>query len=216
MTIRHTPRFLIPLFLTTLVAILVTLTNGIASAQDARGDDYGIWYVQGTAREPGGFLAPADTAIGYIDSCSQSPGQICEDRDGFLVYFGDSPDIAMDSSYTLSVWSEFPNPVITVSTFYDSLHIAEYAEFLDIDVREFARKVGLEPVCDALRPEFPVLVCDNVQTIPIGRIFAWNSNGGDELTFTPVPGDIGAYLVVIRADDIFATGLYVITLTRNA
>lgn len=210
MTLRQTPRYFMQLICAMLFACL---TSGLATAQDAAGDDYGLWYTQGTAAEPGGMLrlSSADDArrLGYIDSCIRPNHQICEDRDAFLVYFGNSPDYSMDRDYTVSLVTEIPNMVITVSTFYDSLHIEDYAEFVGMDTREFGNQIGLDSDCDASFSDLPP-VCGNVQTKAIGEILARNERGSNTMTFRPVPGDIGAYLVMISAEDDFATGRYTV------
>ena len=123
--------------------------------------------------------------------------------------------MSMDRSYTIYVESQFDNPKIEVSTFYDSLYIEEHAAYIGEDVREFASRVGLDPICDHLDPDFPIKVCDNVQTIPIGRIFAHNEPGSRMLTFRPVAGDIGAYLITVSSFDYMATGQYNVTLIAN-
>lgn len=216
MYITQSPRYLGPLLFVMLVAILVSLTGGAASAQEAAGDDYGTWYVQGTAAKLGGLLDASGSGIsGRIDNCVRGT-QTCEDRDGFLIYFGNMAGAEMHATYTVSVDTSVPDLVITVSTFYDSLHIEEYAAFLRTDVRVFAEEIGLNPVCDALNPDFPIKVCDLVQKVPVGHIFARNSDGGNSVTFTPVAGDIGAYLIMLRSDDIHASGTYWIAVSSGS
>lgn len=217
MEIIRTPRYLVPVVFIMLAALLVGSTGGAASAQESNGDDFGIWYTQGRARQRGGFLdASGLAASGRIDPCTQGPNQTCEDRDGFLIYFGNFAGGRMDASYTVHVDSSVPDLVITVGTYYDSRHIEEYAEFLYTDVREFAELVGLNPVCNALQSDFPFKVCHNVSTVPIGRGIATSSVGSNSVTFTPVPGDIGAYLIIIRSDNIYASGDYSIAVTMNS
>ena len=214
MTIKHPLKFLAPLLLLALLATLAAATGGVASAQDAAGDDFGIWYVQRTARARGGHLLVNINSEGTIEPCIRN-GFGCEERDSFLSYFGNSEDMSMDRSYTIHVASHFDNPKIEVSTFYDSLYIEEHAAYIFEDVREFASRVGLDPICDHLDRDFPIKVCDNVQTIPIGRIFAHNEPGSRTLTFRPVAGDIGAYLITISSFDRTATGQYTVTLLRT-
>ena len=215
MVIRQSPRYLVPLLFVTLIALLASLAGGAASAQDAAGDDFGTWYVQGTAAKLGGFLDASGSGLrGRIDNCVRGT-QTCEDRDGFLIYFGNMAGAGMNATYTVSLDTLVPDMVITVSTFYDSLHIEEYAAFRHVDVRVFAEEIGLNPVCDALNPDFPIKVCDLVQKVPVGRIFASNSAGSNSVSFTPVPGDIGAYLIMVRSDDIHAHGTYWIAVSQD-
>ena len=54
MTIRHTPKFLIPLLLTILLSILLALTSGVVSAQQADVAEYVISFTHVTAPQPGG------------------------------------------------------------------------------------------------------------------------------------------------------------------
>ena len=69
MTIKHPLKFFAPLLLLALLATLAAATGGVASAQDAAGDDYGIWYVQGTARARGGHLLVGIKKEGTIEPC---------------------------------------------------------------------------------------------------------------------------------------------------
>lgn len=214
MTIRHAPGFPISPLFGLLILLLAGLCGNLASAQDAVGDDYGIWYAKGSARERGSFIWRSAPTDGKIEFCIRYD-RFCEERDGFLTYFGIDADQALGRSYTIVVRSGFPNPRIEVSTFYDSLYIEDYALQLGMDVRDFAERVGLNPICDGLLTDFPIQVCDNVQMIPVGQIFAVNEFGTHELVFKPVPGDIGAYLITVSAYDFRDTGQYTINLVQN-
>ena len=185
-----------------LLTIAFAVAHGSVSAQDNAGDDYGIWYVQGEAQSRGGFLFPDVIVSGNIheplDKAAFTP-----DRDGFLIFLGEDDAFSIDRSYFVGLDARFDDPLITVSTFYDSPYLEEYARLLGTEVESLADRLGLESASHS------------VQTVPVGHPVARNARGTSFLTFAPVPGDIGAYLIVIASYQATAHGDYHVTLVAE-
>ena len=185
-----------------LLTIAFAVATGGVSAQDNADDDYGIWYVQGEAQSRGGFLFPGVIVSGNIheplDEAAFTP-----DRDGFLIFLGEDDAFSSDRSYFVGLDARFDDPLITVSTFYDSPYLEDYASNFGYEAEAFARQLGLESASDS------------VQTVPVGHTVARNERGTSFLTFAPVPGDIGAYLIIIASYEATAHGDYHITLVAE-
>ena len=202
MTLTRVHQVFTRLTILVLLTILFAIAIGGGSAQDNADDDYGIWYEQGEAQSRGGFLVPGVIASGNIheplDRAAFTP-----DRDGFLLYLGEDDAFSIDRSYFVGLDARFDDPLITVSTFYDSPYLEDYARILDIEVESLAGRLGLESASDS------------VQTVPVGHPVARNERGTTFLTFSPVPGDIGAYLIIVASYDAKAHGDYHVTLVAE-
>ena len=200
MTINHTPRYLILFVAIALLAVMFAVTGGAASAQDSSLPDEFISAVQEIALALGGFLRPGDSLPGLLPA----PGaldRIADGLGGYLIYFGNRDDISLDRLYTISVASTFARPRIIVVTYHDSAMLAHYAYHFGYDLATFAQDLGLASAQD------------QVNQVPVGTIVAENPPGASSLAFRPVPGDIGAYLIVVDSFDDNAQGDFTISIT---
>ena len=192
--LRHTPPAVIPLAILALLAIMYGVTGGAASAQDRGNFDEIVSSAQGLALQLGGFLRPGDTLRGILPR----PGDVDKYADGwvaYLIYFGNRSDISLDKSYTIDVKSDFALPKITVITYYDAAKLEHYAHYFGYDLDSFVRDLGMK------RKD------DQISTVPIGTVVAGNKARTRSLTFRPVAGDIGAYLILVSsfADDTYGS-----------
>lgn len=122
MHIKRTPLYFIPVAVILLLITIFAVTAGEASAKGANRDDYGIWHAQEDVGRQGGFLRPGNHQAGFIHQ-PQPGDNFTPDRDGFLIYFGEDEDFALDRRCKIVVISAFDDPLITVWTFYDTLRI---------------------------------------------------------------------------------------------
>ena len=201
MTIKHTPRYLIPFVAIALLAVMFAVTGGNASAQDSTLPDGFISAVQEIALALGGFLRPGDTLPGLLPA----PGtldNIADGLGGYLIYFGNRDDISLDRLYIISLDSQFAEPRIIVVTYHDSAMLAHYAYHFGYDPTAFARDLGLASATD------------QVTQVPVGTIVAENEPGTSSLAFRPVPGEIGAYLIVVASFDDAAQGKFTISISE--
>ena len=202
MTINHTPRYLILFVAIALLAVMFAVTGGAASAQDSTLPDGFISAVHEIALALGGFLRPGDSLPGLLPA----PGaldNIADGLGGYLIYFGIRDDISLDRLYTISVAStNSPRPRIIVVTYHDSAMLAHYAYHFGYDLATFAQDLGLASAQD------------QVNQVPVGTIVAENEPGTSSLAFRPVPGDIGAYLIVVDSFDDAAQGHFTISISE--
>ena len=192
---------MLPLAITLLAAILVTVTAGSASAGDRSPLGSIIAAATESTFQQGGFLRPGDSWDDYLPA--EVDPRIVDNLVGYLIYFGNRADISLDRHYTINVTADFANPQILVATYHDTALLKRYAYYFGYDLATFVSDLGL-PSAD-----------HQITTVPVGTIIARNDPGTNSLTFQPVAGDIGAYFIIVAAFDDDASGAYTISIMRN-
>lgn len=193
--IKHKPPVMSPMALAILLAVLFAVTSGPVLAQ---GPGDGFTAVAAPAVQRGGFLRPGDSLDGYFSASDVPYMNITPD--GYIIYFGNRADIALYRAYTVAVHGELANPKILISLYDDTAQLAQYANHFGTTPAAFAQALGLPSERDP------------VELLPVGTFVAQNVRGVDSVTFLPIPGDIGAYLIEVSSYEDGEHGSYTISI----